>query len=85
MQQSLKTEQVVGGPDFKKVLLPGYPIIKDSPGHEGDFKGWGLRDIEFDKSFKIRNFPTYDFFGDGSFYLLDVPGKYVICSEFSPS
>ncbi|KAI4191287.1 MAG: hypothetical protein L6R41_000214 [Letrouitia leprolyta] len=37
-------------------------------------RGRDVREIEFDQSEKIGQFPSYDLFGDGSFYLLDVPG-----------
>ena len=37
-----------------------------------------LREISFDQQKMIGKFPYYDFFGDGSFYLLDVPGVSLI-------
>ncbi|KAL8937113.1 MAG: hypothetical protein Q9216_004584 [Gyalolechia sp. 2 TL-2023] len=40
-------------------------------------EGRNVREIEFDKSKKIGQFPAHDLFGDGSFYLLDVPGHAV--------
>jgi glyoxylase-like metal-dependent hydrolase (beta-lactamase superfamily II) len=36
--------------------------------------GRALREISFDPNFKIGRFQAFDYFGDGSFYLLDVPG-----------
>ncbi|KAI4173846.1 MAG: hypothetical protein LQ348_006458 [Seirophora lacunosa] len=36
--------------------------------------GRNVREIAFDKSNKIGQYPSYDLFGDGSFYILDVPG-----------
>ena len=39
------------------------------------FRGRKLREVNFNESpLKIGNFPSYDFFEDGSFYLLDSPG-----------
>jgi glyoxylase-like metal-dependent hydrolase (beta-lactamase superfamily II) len=40
------------------------------------FRGRNLYEIEFDgpKSLKIGQFKAFDYFGDGSFYLLDSPG-----------
>lgn len=69
-----KSAEIIVGPGFKKAFLPGYPAKKDSPVLEKDFEGRHVREIEFDISKKIGQFPAYDFFGDGSFYLLDVPG-----------
>jgi len=38
-------------------------------------RGRTVHEINFsEKPLKIGNFPAYDFFGDGSFYLLDAPG-----------
>ncbi|KAL7917412.1 hypothetical protein ACQKWADRAFT_325766 [Trichoderma austrokoningii] len=40
-----------------------------------DFAGRYNNEIDFNKStFKIGGFSAYDFYGDGSFYLLDTPG-----------
>jgi len=33
-----------------------------------------MQEIEFKSDFKIGKFNAFDYFGDGSFYLLDVPG-----------
>ena len=33
-----------------------------------------MQEIEFESAFKIGKFNAFDYFGDGSFYLLDVPG-----------
>ncbi|KAM5380137.1 hypothetical protein ACJZ2D_003784 [Fusarium nematophilum] len=43
------------------------------------WRGRNLREISFDgpNSAKIGRFPTFDYFGDGSFYLLDSPGHAV--------
>jgi hypothetical protein len=44
---------------------------------KSDNRGRNLREIEFpneNQSLTIGNFRAYDFFGDGSFYLLDTPG-----------
>ena len=42
-----------------------------------DFEGRELREIDFQQpggGFKIGRFNAFDYFGDGSFYLLDTPG-----------
>jgi len=33
-----------------------------------------MQEIDFESDFKIGKFNAFDYFGDGSFYLLDVPG-----------
>ncbi|EXJ72049.1 uncharacterized protein A1O5_04552 [Cladophialophora psammophila CBS 110553] len=70
------TELVVG-PGFKAapLLLPGFPEKLDSPVRTSDFKGRELREIDFkSSSLRIGGYGVHDFFGDGSFYLLDTPG-----------
>lgn len=57
--------------------MPGYPAKKDSPMLESDFKGRTVHEIAFDSKTKIGPYPSHDIFGDGSFYLLDVPGHAV--------
>jgi glyoxylase-like metal-dependent hydrolase (beta-lactamase superfamily II) len=71
------TELVIG-PGFKAQYLPGYPKNPESPLCEADFEGRNVREIE-PSSFlaKIGQFPAFDYFGDGSFYLLHSPGHTV--------
>jgi glyoxylase-like metal-dependent hydrolase (beta-lactamase superfamily II) len=70
------TELVVG-PGFKAAHLPGYPERQDATLPQTDYKGRNIREVEFSNDsngFKIGQFRAHDFFGDGSFYLLDTPG-----------
>lgn len=72
----MSTELVVG-PGFKEAFLPGYPSDPDSPILETDYTGRSFREVDFAKegrSLKIGHFDAYDYFSDGSFYLLDTPG-----------
>lgn len=62
------------GPGFKDAMLPGYPANPDSPIRESDYEDRTLREITFKTGLQIGKFPAYDYFGDGSFYLLDSPG-----------
>ncbi|KIX98033.1 uncharacterized protein Z520_06112 [Fonsecaea multimorphosa CBS 102226] len=69
--------EVVVGPGFKSspLLLPGYPNKQDSPVRSSDFQGRELREIDFAKSgLQIGGYGAFDFFGDGSFYLLGALG-----------
>ena len=72
------TELVVG-PGFQQAHLPGYPKNQKTTLLETDVEGRNVREIDFatnakDSSMKIGRFNAYDYFGDGSFYLLDTPG-----------
>jgi glyoxylase-like metal-dependent hydrolase (beta-lactamase superfamily II) len=66
--------RIVVGQGFKANLLPGYPANPNSPLLESDYDGHELLEITFDDGFHIGDFRAFDYFGDGSFYLLDVPG-----------
>ena len=71
---------LVVGPGFPETYLPGYPKRQDSTLMETDFVGRNLREIDFVKEgdgLKIGRFNALDYFGDGSFYLLDTPGHSV--------
>ncbi|GAO51220.1 hypothetical protein SAICODRAFT_69419 [Saitoella complicata NRRL Y-17804] len=70
------TELVVG-PGFKGAVMPGYPTNPNGVLLDSDFEGREVREITFESDFKIGQYPAQDFFGDGSFYLLDVPGHAV--------
>ncbi|KAL6708928.1 hypothetical protein ACN47E_002335 [Coniothyrium glycines] len=66
---------LVVGPGFKDAMLPGYPANPQSPIRESDYANRMLREISFDgNGLRIGQFPAFDYFGDGSFYLLDSPG-----------
>lgn len=66
---------LIVGPGVVDYLLPGYPGNPNGVLSESAFAGRETKTIDFKaKAFKIGAFPAFDFFGDGSFYLLDVPG-----------
>ncbi|KAF2843304.1 Metallo-hydrolase/oxidoreductase [Patellaria atrata CBS 101060] len=68
---------LVVGPGFKEALLPAYPTNPDSPISEAYWKDRNFREISFSEQkgeLKIGRFNAFDYFGDGSFYLLDTPG-----------
>ncbi|OBT48479.1 hypothetical protein VE00_01374 [Pseudogymnoascus sp. WSF 3629] len=66
------------GPGFKQYFTPGYPTNPESPVLDSDFAGRELRELSFaDSGVKVGRFPAIDYFGDGSFYILDAPGHTV--------
>ncbi|KAK5118481.1 hypothetical protein LTR62_002996 [Meristemomyces frigidus] len=77
MSRFSKGTKIVVGPGFKANLLPGFPLNPESPLLETDYAGRELDEITFDSALRIGAFRAHDYFGDGSFYLLDVPGHAV--------
>ncbi|EGU81280.1 hypothetical protein FOPG_15576 [Fusarium oxysporum f. sp. conglutinans race 2 54008] len=73
------TTDLIVGPGFKKNMIPGYPTVRDSHVNETAWEGRELIEIDFkgEKGLKIGKFEAYDFYGDGSFYLLSSPGHAV--------
>lgn len=66
---------VVVGTGFKDEFLPGYPAREDSWILESDYAGRELREIDLHSTgLKLGQYSAFDYFGDGSFYLLDCPG-----------
>ncbi|CAI7591046.1 unnamed protein product [Penicillium palitans] len=72
---------LVVGPGVRSVCWPGYPTNPDSLVLDKDIQGRHVREIGFTSSSphhcRIGRFDAFDFFGDGSFYLLDAPGHSV--------
>ena len=62
------------GPGFKDEFLPGYPTKETSPFWEAAFKDRNVIELPFSDNFKIGKFQAHDYFGDGSLYILNVPG-----------
>lgn len=72
--------QLIVGPGFKAAHLPAYPINPKSPNLQSDFENREVREIDIKgegAGLRIGRFNAYDYFGDGSFYLLDTPGHAV--------
>ncbi|KAL8715637.1 MAG: hypothetical protein Q9225_006368 [Loekoesia sp. 1 TL-2023] len=65
---------LVVGPGFKDAFTPGYPTNQESLIRESDYAGRNLREIAFGSDLQIGGYKALDYFGDGSFYLLDSPG-----------
>jgi glyoxylase-like metal-dependent hydrolase (beta-lactamase superfamily II) len=70
---------LIVGPGFKDAFIPAqsYPSNPNGVVLESDFTGREVREISFDQSVDISGFKAFDFFNDGSFYLLDAPGHTV--------
>lgn len=69
------TTKLIVGPGFSEVFTPGYPADKGGHCLESDFAGRELQEIDFSGSdVTIGRFKAFDYFGDGSFYILDAPG-----------
>ncbi|RKK85031.1 hypothetical protein BFJ69_g1730 [Fusarium oxysporum] len=66
------TVDLVVGPGFTQKMTPGYPDDPNGLVLSKDLSGRKLREPLFDST--IASYKAHDYFGDGSFYLLDVPG-----------
>ncbi|OQV06045.1 hypothetical protein CLAIMM_10683 [Cladophialophora immunda] len=78
---------LVVGPGFKDEFLPGYPSNEESWIKESDYEGRILTEVTFEKAgLKLGQYDAVDYFGDGSFYLLDCLGiPSLISWEFRPN
>ncbi|KZL80414.1 metallo-beta-lactamase superfamily protein [Colletotrichum incanum] len=77
------TTRLIVGPGVRAATWPGWPTRPDAIVLDADAEGRVVHEINFDDgSLKIGQFKAFDFFGDGSFYLLDAPGHAVghICA-----
>lgn len=70
---------LVVGPGFSEALLPGYPANPQGLILESDYAGRELKELSFQgpEAVKIGSFEALDYFGDGSFYLLNGTGHTV--------
>lgn len=70
-----KSTKLIMGEGGKDAFMPGYPTDPEAQTLDSDFEGRQVVEVDFSKSkLKIGGFRAYDYFGDGSFYLLDSPG-----------
>lgn len=69
------TCQIVVGPGVLEKCLPGYPKDPNSPLCGDAFENRDLHGLDFSKAtMTIAGLLALDWFGDGSFYILDTPG-----------
>ncbi|KAI9648457.1 hypothetical protein NHQ30_003091 [Ciborinia camelliae] len=67
--------QLVVGPGVKASSWPGYPSNPDGVVLDSDAAGREVREISFSSTgLRVGPFDAFDYFSDGSFYLLDAPG-----------
>ena len=74
--------RIIVGPGYKEEYLPGYPEDPDSIDTTSDlYEGREVLEMDFASSdpkvCTIGGFKAYDYFSDGSFYLLSTPGHTV--------
>lgn len=76
--------KLIVGPGVQGAIFPGYPANPESPILETDYAGREVLELNFEsgnggafKTLTIGRFKAVDYFGDGSFYLLDAPGHAV--------
>lgn len=69
--------RIIVGPGFKDTYLPGYPANPDAALQESDYTGRELQEVSFADGLRLGSCQAFDFFGDGSFYILDTPGHTV--------
>ncbi|CAO1638353.1 unnamed protein product [Parajaminaea phylloscopi] len=65
------------GPGFKSAVLPGYPADAASTTTADMWQGRELIELDFaskEHAVEIHSLRGYDYFGDGSFYLVYTPG-----------
>ncbi|KAK7416788.1 hypothetical protein QQX98_004981 [Neonectria punicea] len=70
---------LIVGPGFKQTFVPGFPENPDGLILETDYTGRELRELDFEgeDTVKIGGFDALNYFGDGSFYILDGAGHSV--------
>ncbi|RMZ68339.1 metallo-beta-lactamase superfamily [Pyrenophora seminiperda CCB06] len=74
LPQSVK---LVVGPGFKQHFVPGYPSNPSSVFNESDFEGREIIEIQFTENTKIGPIEAFDYFGDGSLQIMNLPGHAV--------
>ncbi|KAI1123111.1 beta-lactamase-like protein [Nemania abortiva] len=68
------TELIVG-PGIKERYMPGWPTVPEADFSEADVAGRLITGLEPDSfNLDVGGLRAHDYFGDGSFYLLDAPG-----------
>ncbi|KAM3549752.1 hypothetical protein MY1884_008587 [Beauveria asiatica] len=66
---------IVVGPGFTENFVPGWPKEPNGRVPSSSLEGHCIHEVDF--PLEVGGFRAHDYFGDGSFYLLDVPGHTV--------
>lgn len=71
--------KLIVGPGCKEHIFPGYPENPTAAFLQKDVEGREVQELDFARSppLKLGRFDAIDYFGDGSFYLVDAPGHAV--------
>ncbi|KAJ5710478.1 hypothetical protein N7488_004634 [Penicillium malachiteum] len=80
MNQFPSPTEVVVDPGFQNAYLPAWPVKPESSLIDEDWQRRQVREITFDNGKEILligGFRAFDYFGDGSLFLLDAPGHTV--------
>jgi len=77
--------KLIIGPGSTDAHLPGYPANEKSHINESDIAGREVVEISKEQfNVIVGGMNAYDYFGDGSFYLLDAPGVRSACEVSEP-
>ncbi|KAH6664001.1 hypothetical protein F5X68DRAFT_225693 [Plectosphaerella plurivora] len=68
---------LIVGPGFSELFLPGYPAARASPIFENAFTGRKVVELSFSDDLVIAGYRAVDYFKDSSLYILDSPGHAV--------
>ena len=67
--------KLIVGPSTISHFVPGHPIGPNEPILQSDYHGRELVEVNFSNAnLEVGHFKAFDYFGDGSFYLLHSPG-----------
>ncbi|KAI1120048.1 beta-lactamase-like protein [Nemania abortiva] len=67
--------KIVVGPGITESHMPGWPQVATAAFNEADVAGHEIVEISEDQfTLEVGGMPAYDYFGDGSFYLLSAAG-----------
>lgn len=70
-----KETKLIVGEGTKEAFMPGWPIDPEAHTMASDFEGREVMEIDFSTTgLAIGDFKAFDYFGDGSFYILESPG-----------
>lgn len=69
-----KSTALITGAGVREAFFPTYPENEKSPLLSSDFANREHKELNFDTGSLIGGLRAIDYFGDGSFYLLDAPG-----------